>query len=260
MEVPTKSALKKVLKKGFITVNGVLATTATLLSGDEEIALYIPKKTQTHKKLVFPLTVLFEDRHLAAIHKPAGVLVSGNTFKTIAAALPQNLKPSSLPDATTPQPAHRLDYATTGVLLVGKTGSAIRALNQLFEDKAIQKTYYAITIGTMPPSGTITTAVDDKPAQSVYEVAESVASERFGHLNLVRLHPKTGRRHQLRKHLLSIGNPILGDATYSLENMVLKGKGLYLHAHSLAFTHPFTQEEVLIQDELPQKFTRIFSS
>lgn len=260
MELPTKSALKKALKKGNITVNGEVASTATMLSGGEELVLAIPEKTSPKKKLVFPLSVLNEDEHLAAILKPAGILVSGNTFKTIAAALTQNLKPSTLADATTPQPVHRLDYATTGILLVGKTSSAIRSLNKLFEDKAITKTYYAVTIGNMLPNGEITSAIDGKQAQSAYVVEETVPSERFGSLNLVKLSPKTGRKHQLRKHLLSIGSPILGDATYNLEHLILKGKGLYLHAYSLEFTHPFTKEEIHVTAKLPEKFKRIFST
>ncbi|GMN11213.1 RluA family pseudouridine synthase [Croceitalea sp. MTPC9] len=260
MELPTKSALKKALKKGYITVNAKVASTATLVSGGEEIVLSIPEKTNPKKKLVFLLTVLYEDEYLAAIYKPAGILVSGNHFKTIAAALPQNLKPSTLADVITPQPVHRLDYATTGILLVGKTSSAIRALNKLFEDKAITKTYYAVAIGELPPSGEITSAIDGKQAQSNYTVEQTVPSERFGCLNLVKLAPKTGRRHQLRKHLLSIGSPILGDTTYGLEHLILKGKGLYLHAHSLEFIHPFTKKELHLKAKLPEKFTRIFST
>ncbi|WP_350290112.1 RluA family pseudouridine synthase [uncultured Croceitalea sp.] len=260
MAVSTKSALKKALKKGYVTVNGKVASTATMLSGGEELVLAIPEKTSPNKKLVFPLTILFEDEHLTAILKPAGILVSGNTFKTIAAALPKNLKPSTLADATIPQPVHRLDYATTGILLVGKTSSAIRALNKLFEEKAITKTYFAVTIGNMLPNGEITSAIGGKQAQSSYAVDQTVPSERFGYLNLVKLTPKTGRRHQLRKHLLSIGSPILGDATYNHEHLILKGKGLYLHAYSLEFIHPFTKEEMHITAKLPEKFKRIFST
>ncbi len=258
MEVPTKSALKKALKKGYLTINGVIATTATILYGGEQLCLSIPEEEGGTTKLILPITILYEDEHLAAIHKPAGILVSGNRLKTIANALPQGLRQSTLPDATTPQPVHRLDYATTGVLLIGKTRSSIRALNRLFEQKAITKTYYAVTIKAIMPHGEIISAIDGKPSRSTYEVEKTVPSERFGFLNLVLLKPQTGRRHQLRKHLQSIGNPILGDATYSLENLILKGKGLYLHAHSLKFTHPFTNKEMFIQDDLPQKFKRIF--
>ncbi len=125
------------------------------------------------------------------IHKPPGILVSGNSFKTVANALVQNIKRSNLPDATTPQPVHRLDYATTGILLVGKTSSSIRALNKMFEDKKIMKTYYAITIGEMDYRGKITSKIDGKKSQSNYTLSESVPSKKFGKLNLIQLKPQT---------------------------------------------------------------------
>ena len=102
------------------------------------------------------------------IHKPAGILVSGNTFITIANALPQNIKASTLSDTTTPQPVHRLDFPTTGILLVGKTSSSIRALNQLFENHEIQKKYFAVAIGEMEKEGTITSEIDEKESTSNY--------------------------------------------------------------------------------------------
>ena len=258
--VVTKSALKKILKKHYISVDGVIASSATIINGGETISLLIPETNSPKTKLVFKLKVLFEDDYLAIIHKPAGILVSGNNFKTIANALAQNLKSSTLKDATTPQPVHRLDYPTTGLLLIGKTTSSIRALNKLFEDKKIKKTYFAVTIGTMQLEGKITTEIDGKSSKSLYKVKASVVSKRFRILNLVKLKPKTGRKHQLRKHLLSIGNPILGDKDYNIDNLILNGKGLYLHAYSLKFIHPFTQNKVLIKDELPVKFKKIFDS
>lgn len=255
----TKSALKKALKKNFITVDDVVATSATFIRGGECIRLLITEKASPGKKLVFPLKVLLEDDHLAVIHKPAGILVSGNSFKTIKAALPQNLRPSGLADARIPQPVHRLDYATTGLLLAGKTSSSIRMLNGLFADKEIEKTYYAVAIGEMSGEGEIDLEIDGKPSRSIYKVHESVPSKRFTQLNLVELKPQTGRRHQLRKHLASIGNPILGDKEYGIEGLILNGKGTYLHAHSLGFVHPFTKEAVFFEDELPRRFGKIFS-
>jgi 23S rRNA pseudouridine1911/1915/1917 synthase len=201
---------------------------------------------------------LFEDEYLAIIHKPAGIEVSGNSFKTIDRALGQNLNPSVLADASTPHPAHRIDYATTGVLLIGKTSSSISALNALFENKEIKKIYFAITIGAMHPKGTIQSNIDGKECLSKYKVNESVGSERFKRLNLVKLKPKTGRRHQLRKHLSSIGNPILGDKNYGIEGLILMGKGMYLHAYSLEFIHPYTNQEVYFKSELPKSFEKIF--
>lgn len=256
----TKSALKKAIKKNYVKVNDAVATTATYINGGERISLAIPEKVGPTRKLVFPLKVLFEDDHIAAIHKPAGILVSGNTFKTIDNALDQNIQRSTLPDATTPQPIHRLDFPTTGILLVGKTSSSIRALNKMFEDKKVEKTYFAITIGEINPQGVITSSIDDKPSQSNFTRIDAVPSKRFGQLNLVELKPQTGRRHQLRIHLSSINHPILGDQKYGIEHLILKGKGLYLHAYSLEFEHPFTKQKLSLTDEIPKKFEKIFPS
>lgn len=254
----TKSALKKLLKKGFISVNEEMASTATFVQGGEQIQLRLPEEAVPKKLLNVSLEIIYEDDYLAAIYKPAGILVSGNKFKTVANALTQNLKSSEQNDATIPQPVHRLDYVTTGILLVGKTSSAIRLLNQLFERNEIRKTYLAICIGEMKSEGSIQSEIDGKDSHSGYRVLESVSSERFGKLNLVELKPQSGRRHQLRIHLSSIANPILGDQEYGIEPFILKGKGVYLHAFALEFTHPFTQEEVFLKTEIPERFRKIF--
>lgn len=187
------------MKKGYITVNEMTATSATFINGGETLHLTTPEEERHTKKFILTLEVLFEDEHLAVIHKPAGILVSGNSFKTIANALTQNLQPSKLSDATIPQPVHRLDYATTGILLVGKTNSCIRALNKVFENKEVEKTYYAIAIGSISNSGSIISDIDGKESRSDYKLLESVASVRFGQLNWVELKPKTGRRTSIEK-------------------------------------------------------------
>ncbi len=255
---PTKSALKKAIKRGCVTVNGSPATTATILNGGEKIELSVSLEHQSTPRFDLDLRVLFEDDYLAVIHKPAGISVSGNRLKTIAHALKWNIRRSFQSDAAPPQPVHRLDYPTTGNLLIGKTSRSIRALNRLFAEKKIRKTYYAITIGDMQPEGEITADIDGKSASSGYTVIDSVASTRFGRLNLIELIPQTGRRHQLRKHLAMIGNPILGDKEYGIKDLILRGKGLYLHACGLKFTHPLTDETVMINNPLPGKFTKIF--
>lgn len=230
------------MKKQYIKVDEVVASTATYINGGETIRLSIPDENKPEPILDLPLKVLFEDEYLAVVHKPAGVIVSGNRHKTVANALPHSLKRSDLTDATTPQPAHRLDFATTGILLVGKTNEAIRTLNKLFEDKEIEKTYYAVTTGSMEEYRTITSKIDDKESETEYRVVSTATSHRFGVLNLIQVNPHTGRRHQIRKHLASIGHPILGDKEYGQEDLILKGKGLFLHAYSLKFEHPFTRK------------------
>ncbi|CAM1344657.1 RluA family pseudouridine synthase [Tenacibaculum amylolyticum] len=258
--IPTKSGIKKAIKKDLVHVNGHKATTALFIHGGEFIELYQPEENTSKKQFIFPLEVLYEDDFLAIIVKPAGILVSGNSFATIYNALPQNLQKSTQKDTVPPKPVHRLDYPTSGLLLIGKTNAALVTLSKLFEKKTIQKTYHAVTIGNMENSGIITFPVDDKPSESRYTVLQTIPSEKYGALNLVELHPKTGRRHQLRKHLHAIGNPILGDKEYYIEGLVSYGNGLYLHASSLTFVHPFTQEKVTFTKELPKKFRRIFSN
>lgn len=254
----TKSALKKAIKKGFVYIDGTLATTSKYISGGEKIELYQTEKLSKFKRLKLNLEVLFEDDYLAIINKPAGILVSGNKFVTIANALPQNLKKSNQIDAITPQPIHRLDYPTSGLLLIGKTSSTIQKLGKLFENKEIHKTYFAVTIGKICSGGIINFKIDGKEASTTFTVLESVKSERFNYLNLVELIPNTGRKHQLRKHLSAIGHQILGDKKYGKENLKLKGKGLYLQASGLEFMHPFTHQKISIFKELPKKFKKIF--
>lgn len=256
--IPTKSSIKKAIKKEIIYIDGTIATTSKYISGGEKIDLYQSKSSSNFKRLKLKIEVLFEDEHLAIIYKPAGILVSGNKFVTISNALTQNLKKSNLSDAVKPQPIHRLDYPTTGILLIGKTSSAIQELGKLFATKNIHKTYFAIAIGKMSLGGFINLKVDGKKASTEYELIDSVKSQRFNYLNLVKLNPKTGRKHQLRKHLSAIGHQILGDKEYGYPELILKGKGLYLHASTLDFIHPFTNKKVTITKEIPKKFKKIF--
>lgn len=256
--IASKSALKKAIKKNLVFVNGCVASTATIINAGEIITYHHPQQENKDNRLKLSLEVIFEDNFLAIINKPAGILVSGNTFKSITNALEQNLTRSTALDAVKPQPAHRLDYPTTGVVLIAKTGCTLVALNKLFEKKQIYKTYFAVTIGPMNSKGLIEVPVDDRVAVSAYVLLKTIPSERFGCLNLVQLHPRTGRRHQLRKHLFSIGNPILGDATYFLDGLLLKGKGMYLHAQSLQFTHPISQAQMEIHATLPKRFKKLF--
>ena len=257
--LPTKSGVKKAIKKKLISINGDIATTALFILGEEKVILFESEDSSNFKRLQLTLDVIFEDDYLAIINKPAGILVSGNKFKTISNALDQNLIKSRQLDAVKAKPIHRLDYPTTGLLLIGKTNASIIALNKLFEYKQIKKTYFAITIGQMEVSGIINTLIDNKNSETHYEVLKTVVSKRFEYLNLVKLSPKTGRRHQLRKHMLSLGNPILGDKEYCNEKLILNGKGMYLHAGILEFIHPFTKQQIKIKKDFSNKFTKIFA-
>lgn len=258
VSIPSKAGIKKAIKKGLLIVDGKRGLSGQYIVGYETIEL-LEDESLTKKNIDLALDVLFQDDYLAVIYKPAGLLVSGNKAKTVTNALEFNLSPSSQTNAVKPQPVHRLDFATSGLLLIGKTADSIRKLGKLFENKTIQKNYIAITQNTMPIDGIIDCPIDEKESFSTYKVIQTIPSDKYNCLNLVQLTPKTGRRHQLRIHCAHIGSPILGDSLYGTEGEILKGKGLYLHAHSLEFTHPYTEEKLSIKKEVPKKFDRIFS-
>ena len=256
--VPSRKGMKKAIDKGLVQLNGKTAKTGDFISEGDVLDLF-ENPNQTRPIIELKLEVLFEDEHLAIIYKPAGIEVSGNRKWTLENALPPNLKPSTEPDALKfPEPIHRLDYPTSGALLIGKTASVVTALNKLFEERKVQKVYHAVAIGKMDMSGTIETPIDGKPSKSVFTVLKTVESERFTFLYLLKLEPYTGRRHQLRKHLSEMGNPILGDRDYGTEGLILSGKGLYLHASSLLFQHPASKEELFVEATLPKKFRKLF--
>ena len=256
--IPSRKGMKKAIRKELVLVNGNIAATATVLNGGETIALLKDEQKPT-VTLNLTLRVIFEDEHLAVIYKPGGIEVSGNKKHTVVNALSQSLQPSNETDALpAPIPAHRLDYATSGLLLIGKTRSCLTALNQLFEHKNIQKTYHALCMGNMPEKGIIDTPVFDKPAHTEFEVIDSKVLEKYPTINLVQLHPSTGRKHQLRVHLKQLGFPIVGDQTYGNPTTDPKVKGLHLHASSLEFSHPITNISLQFTEALPKRFKRWF--
>lgn len=201
------------------------------------------------------LEVLYEDNYMAAIHKPAGFSVSGNEYKTIYNSLPFNLEKSSEPDALPwPTPAHRLDNQTSGILLVAKTKTAQIELGNQFKNHTIQKKYGAIVIGKVLSDGKINTPIEDKFAETNFEVVNVVNSLKYKHLSFLNVYPKTGRTHQIRIHLAGIGHPIFGDKLYVEEKMCHRGKGLFLCACEISFLHPKTFKEIILKIATPHKF------
>lgn len=201
------------------------------------------------------LEVLYEDNFMAAIHKPAGFSVSGNTYKTIYNALPFNLQKSTEPDALPwPTPVHRLDNQTSGILLIAKTKTAQIALGNQFKNHTIQKKYCAVVIGKVLRNGKINSPIEDKTAETDFEVVNVVNSLRYEYLSLLNVFPKTGRTHQIRIHLSNIGHPVFGDKLYVEEKLLHRGKGLFLCACEISFLHPKSSEEMAIKIATPHKF------
>ena len=258
-QVSSRKAFKNALKKGLVKLNDKPAYTADFVQGGELIEIFEEANQKARPKIDLTLEVLFEDEYLAVVNKPAGILVSGNKKWTLENALSSNLKKSNEEGALeNPEPIHRLDYPTSGVLLIGKTRKMVILLNHLFEERKVQKIYHAVTIGKIEQKGVCKSEIENKVCKSTFQVISSIESPKYGFLNLVQLSPHTGRRHQLRIHMAEMGNPIFGDLKYGKEGLISKGAGLFLHASSLHFIHPVTGLELNIEKPLPKKFLKLF--
>lgn len=254
VQLPSRKSVKTAIKKGAVYVDGKKGHTGDWVKSRQEIQLVDLDKVPS-KILKMPMDVLYEDAYLAIIFKPAGLPVSGNQFRTVENALLYNMQPSTEPDALKqPRAAHRLDAPTSGLLLIAKTKQARINLGAQFEAKTIQKRYQAIVIGATAEQGAINFPIEGKDALSVYERLKTVDSLKSGQLSLLNLYPKTGRTHQLRIHLSQLGFPILGDALYGKEGLILKHKGLFLTAVELSFVHPILNEEQKITLPTPYKY------
>lgn len=257
--IPTRKGVKKAIQKGQVMLNDRKGSTGDFVNTGDVITLHVQQQITSTQSNLIRLKVHYEDDSLAIVEKPAGIVVSGNQSSTLEKLLPLFLNMSKLDDALhLPQAIHRLDFPTTGLLLVGKTYNSVRILNKMFEDRAIAKTYHAIVIGRIIASGKIDNPVDGRSAVTRFEKLHELESIKYDRLNLIRLSIETGRKHQIRKHMLSLGNPILGDKQYFIEGKISYGNGLYLHASSLRFVHPYTNEEMIIASDLPKKFIRLF--
>lgn len=204
------------------------------------------------------IEVLFENDLCACVLKPAGMVTSGNQFKTLRNALVGQLSPSSHEDALDwAQPVHRLDAATSGVVLLAKTVSARQYLFAQFEARSIEKNYLAICSGFLEANGQVNTALATKEAITDWQVLQRVPSLKFGYVTYLRVQPKTGRTHQIRKHLSQIGHPILGDRLYG-DKIRYPGKGLFLHASSISFA--LENRTHTVEAPTPQKFMRFLEN
>jgi 23S rRNA pseudouridine1911/1915/1917 synthase len=257
--ITTKKGIKKAIKRGELLLNGEAVESGRYLKKGDKLQLF-DLDNRVPKPFNLKLEVVYEDEQLAVINKPAGIVVSGNQYRTIVNALQFNLTSSGCKDALNwPKPVHRLDHQTSGLLLVAKTHSAIVELSRQFEYKEIRKKYHAVVIGKPDAAGLIDSEIEDRPAITEYKLLESVKSLRNGDLSLLELAPHTGRTHQLRIHLSQLGFPIMGDRLYGTLGEVLKNKGLFLSAVELQFKHPAGGREMAVEITAPEKFRSLLN-
>lgn len=254
--MPSKKYAYKAAKRGEILLNGLSVEASRYLTGGEQ--LRILHREQIHKPFPLRFPVVFEDDDLAVIHKPPGYPVNGNGHRTIERALGTNLFPSNRTSALlNPKPVHRLDRATGGLLLIAKTIDSVTELSRQFQARTIKKKYRAIVIGRLEGYGDITEPLEGRPAKTQYQSIEHTRSLATDWLTTVELNLITGRTHQLRKHLTSVGHPIFGDGLYHNHAPVYQGKGLFLWSTTLDFQHPVSGERIQITIAEPPKFNAL---
>ena len=236
-------------------LDGETVSTALIVRPGQKIEYY--KTDQKPLKIYnLKISVIYEDDYLAILNKPAGIVVSGNRFRTVENALLHNIKVSSQPDALhLPRPVHRLDALTSGLLLIAKTRSVRQKLGEMFSAKKIAKTYQAIVLGKVKKNGMINKPIEGRSAVTEFKILKHVPSLKCDWLSLLELRPLTGRTHQLRIHLAEMGHPILGDKLYGPEKLLFKGKGLFLCATELRLNHPVSQKNLHFKIEVPAKFS-----
>ena len=215
-----------------------------------------------------PLDVIYEDEDVIVVNKPQGMVVhpsAGHTSGTLVNALMYHCKDlSSINGVVRPGIVHRIDKDTSGLLMVAKNDKAHLALAQELKEHKADRYYIALVHGEITHSkGTIDAPVGrsktdrqkmavvdhGKPAVSHFEVLEH-----FPAFTLVECQLETGRTHQIRVHFRYIEHPLAGDPKYGPKK-TLAGEGQYLHAKTLAFTHPRTGEKMTFEAPLPQNFT-----
>lgn len=273
----SRTALQRAFDAGLVTRGGAVISRDTTVAGGDRLEFALPGVAPTELKPAdIPLDVLYEDRHLLAVNKASGMIVhpgAATGEDTLVHALLSHCAGtlSGIGGVERPGIVHRLDKETTGVIVVAKTDQAHRALADQFATRTLTKEYVALVSGVPQLlSGTIDRAIGrhpvhrhrmtvgegGKPARTDWERAET-----FGDLAaLVRCRIFTGRTHQIRVHLKSLGHPILGDALYGWKpepRLKEQPARVMLHAEHLVLMHPATGRELDLRAPLPEDFTRL---
>ncbi|HVO75210.1 MAG TPA: RluA family pseudouridine synthase [Ignavibacteriaceae bacterium] len=297
IENATRSKVQKLIEAELVTVNGIFVKPSYQVQANDLIEAEIPvfPHPETAEPENIPLDIIFEDDHLLVINKPAGMVVHpayGNYTGTLVNALLFHTKrlsgkdanESKLIDIQRPGIVHRIDKDTSGLLVAAKDDWTHAKLAEQFAKHTIEREYWAVAWGKFKEQkGEIelniirsksdrkkfsSSKTDGKTAVTLYEVLDE-----YEFASLLKLNLKTGRTHQIRVHLSSIGHPVFGDPAYGgrkivsglnlpkiksrVENLLDIMKRQALHAKTLGFFHPLKKEFMRFDSDLPADFKQL---
>lgn len=292
----SRSRLQGLIEGGSLLVNGVVCTdTKRKVKEGDELDLTLPEpEDSTPQPENIPLDIVYEDEDVIVLDKPAGLVVHpapGNYTGTLVNALLYHCGDtlSGINGVKRPGIVHRLDKDTSGLMIVAKNDHAHTALSAQLQDRSLSRVYTALVLGVPNPlKATLDTMMGRHPTQRLKMSTQTRQGKKaithyqvrqvfHDTLSLVECRLATGRTHQIRVHMESIGHPLIGDPLYGAQQTVVQSrlrKGGYdeasiglisgfgrqaLHATELTFIHPSTQQPVTLRAPLPEDFNRLIS-
>ena len=267
----SRSFFQKLIKDGNVSVNDKVQKANYRLKTEDLVTVEIPDAVETQiLPEDIPLDILYEDDDLLVVNKPKGMVVhpsAGHYSGTLVNAIMYHCKDSlsGINGEIRPGIVHRIDMDTTGSLIVCKTDMAHKVIAAQLKEHSITRKYHAIVHGNLKEdTGTVNAPIGRHPTDRKkmstkapngrHAVTHYRVLERFGNFTYIECQLETGRTHQIRVHMSSIGHPILGDEIYGPAKCPYKLQGQTLHAKILGITHPSTGEYIEFDAPLPDYF------
>lgn len=278
IESLSRSFVAKLIKENKVSVNGKTAKSSYLLKCDDEVVFELPPSQEPDiEPEDIPLEILYEDPDVIVVNKPKGMVVhpaAGHYSGTLVNALMYHCgqELSGINGVMRPGIVHRIDMDTTGSLIVCKNDKSHNCIAKQLKEHSIERRYHAICHGVIKEDeGVINKPICRHPTErkkmAVNErngkeaVTHFRVLERFKEYTYIECKLETGRTHQIRVHMASMGHPLLGDEVYAPgRKSPFKTQGQTLHAKVLGFVHPTTGEYVETDAELPEYFTKILNT
>lgn len=264
----SRASVQRLIEQEHIRVDDIVRKSSYRVRLGEKISIVIPlPEPAIPRPESIPLNILFENRDLIVVNKPAGMVVhpaAGHASHTLVNAILAHSPKMSVGGETRPGIVHRIDRDTSGIIVVAKNDVAMRNLQAQFKNRTVKKTYLALVEGhAKPPRGVIDAAIGRDPkfrqkmkvstrGKSRESVTIYSTRANLGPYTLLDVEPQTGRTHQIRVHLAFLGFPVVADGVYGKKRNTLGLERQFLHAWKIAFDLPGTGKRLELIADLPE--------